>query len=768
MINVRLFGAVGDGTTDDFAAIEGAVAALGSSSNWLYFPPGCYKVSQAVLLQGLGGVTVCGPGATILFPSSDTGLAGDPSYDNDPANMRSGFYLRDCEDIAFEDIWFRGDREALFSEGNGNIGYAVAGFHTCRRVRLNRVRQHYGAGLVSLLAGSAGAVVQSCYSYGSRGNSRVGDNGVFRDTTFELPFNDNQFDSGTAGPGGVTGSSHAIYLFGSSGNRVLVDGCSFLNIRQDGVKMSGSSLALSGLNVVNSRFYNCGYQHDGTNSSGSCILFGADDNQIHTVVGIENNQFFDCQSWITVVGAQNVKILGNQGHRTTIPASIANTLIQVTRYVPTSQPIADVLIEGNTASSQVMTNQPFTVDDMTDVVTTRNSSNVAQPTGWPTGFGPIQAATTDALPGGLAALTDYYWISVNAKGAGKLATSRSNALANTAIDITSAGSGTHTFTVNELYAVCGIDVRFVGDDLPARTSPAVVVNNVMGQGLGTDIQVTGGSNPVLRGNIGDAGLTVTGSRMPRIIEHTINDPKTSNAVIRPHEVSWPIINGNLASNRLSGTLRGSASTGDNAGGSTPVRFPLSGLFGRVVCSESRPEVVFAYGYDWTNGDTLIVNGTTTSTLTFGTDFSDFDSLVQKLNEGTDFEAYDYGAPWDITTYHIRLRWATTSTTPNLFSVESKCRNKTAGVVLTNGGGSSPTICSSKGEGANKVVIWSPCIRINEVPVLTAENADAAAAIALGAPYPVSADSALEETCCVVMQLGAGEIDSAASFQWRLA
>jgi polygalacturonase len=33
MINVRLFGAVGDGTTDDFAAIEGAVAALGSSSN---------------------------------------------------------------------------------------------------------------------------------------------------------------------------------------------------------------------------------------------------------------------------------------------------------------------------------------------------------------------------------------------------------------------------------------------------------------------------------------------------------------------------------------------------------------------------------------------------------------------------------------------------------------------------------------------------------------------------------------------------------------
>jgi hypothetical protein len=90
------------------------------------------------------------------------------------------------------------------------------------------------------------------------------------------------------------------------------------------------------------------------------------------------------------------------------------------------------------------------------------------------------------------------------------------------------------------------------------------------------------------------------------------------------------------------------------------------------------------------------------------------------------------------------------------------------VVLTNGGGSSPTICSSKGEGANKVVIWSPCIRINEVPVLTAENADAAAAIALGAPYPVSADSALEETCCVVMQLGAGEIDSAASFQWRLA
>lgn len=57
----------------------------------------------------------------------------------------------------------------------------------------------------------------------------------------------------------------------------------------------------------------------------------------------------------------------------------------------------------------------------------------------------LQVSTTTTLPGGLSASTDYYVIYVSANTF-KLATSLANALAGTYIDITSAGTGTHTAT----------------------------------------------------------------------------------------------------------------------------------------------------------------------------------------------------------------------------------------------------------------------------------------------------------------------------------
>ena len=56
-----------------------------------------------------------------------------------------------------------------------------------------------------------------------------------------------------------------------------------------------------------------------------------------------------------------------------------------------------------------------------------------------------QASTTTTLPAGLSAATDYFVIVLTANTF-KLATSLANALAGTAIDITDAGTGDHTFT----------------------------------------------------------------------------------------------------------------------------------------------------------------------------------------------------------------------------------------------------------------------------------------------------------------------------------
>lgn len=65
--------------------------------------------------------------------------------------------------------------------------------------------------------------------------------------------------------------------------------------------------------------------------------------------------------------------------------------------------------------------------------------------GMQTGDGPIRVSSSTTLPAGLAAATDYWVIRVDDNTI-KLATSKANALAGTAINITDQGTGTHTLT----------------------------------------------------------------------------------------------------------------------------------------------------------------------------------------------------------------------------------------------------------------------------------------------------------------------------------
>ena len=83
-IDVRDFGAVGDGTTDDAAAVESALAALGKQGGGtLFFPPGQYALSRALLVRGyamnLRGAGMhpppaCGFGSSLLSQTSNSTL----------------------------------------------------------------------------------------------------------------------------------------------------------------------------------------------------------------------------------------------------------------------------------------------------------------------------------------------------------------------------------------------------------------------------------------------------------------------------------------------------------------------------------------------------------------------------------------------------------------------------------------------------------------------------------------------------------------------
>lgn len=100
-----------------------------------------------------------------------------------------------------------------------------------------------------------------------------------------------------------------------------------------------------------------------------------------------------------------------------------------------------------TITAQATTNtlgygDTFTADASTDIITMTSTTN--KPSNILTGTR-VQLTTTTTLPGGLALATNYYVIKVS-DSTFKLATSYANAVAGTAINITDAGTGTHTMS----------------------------------------------------------------------------------------------------------------------------------------------------------------------------------------------------------------------------------------------------------------------------------------------------------------------------------
>jgi hypothetical protein len=75
IFHVRDFGATGNGTTDDTAAIRAACAAATPTGGIVLFPPGNYLVSATISLTQAVSLEGCGPGAATLLCA--TGFAGD-------------------------------------------------------------------------------------------------------------------------------------------------------------------------------------------------------------------------------------------------------------------------------------------------------------------------------------------------------------------------------------------------------------------------------------------------------------------------------------------------------------------------------------------------------------------------------------------------------------------------------------------------------------------------------------------------------------------
>lgn len=101
-----------------------------------------------------------------------------------------------------------------------------------------------------------------------------------------------------------------------------------------------------------------------------------------------------------------------------------------------------------TTTEQATTNtlgygDTFTADAGTDVITWTSTANI--PSNILLGT-KVRLTTTTTLPAGLATGTDYFVIPIAGGATCKLASSYANAVAGTAINITDAGTGTHTMS----------------------------------------------------------------------------------------------------------------------------------------------------------------------------------------------------------------------------------------------------------------------------------------------------------------------------------
>ena len=96
-INVKDYGAVGDGTTDDSTAINAAVGAMDDNSV-LYFPPGEYRYAGTVLIENLSDIIIMGAGRdTTMLRHIGTSVV-TPGFNNGNTPATNGGTIMNIED----------------------------------------------------------------------------------------------------------------------------------------------------------------------------------------------------------------------------------------------------------------------------------------------------------------------------------------------------------------------------------------------------------------------------------------------------------------------------------------------------------------------------------------------------------------------------------------------------------------------------------------------------------------------------------------------
>jgi parallel beta-helix repeat protein len=165
IVSVKDFGAVGDGVTDDTAAIQAAIDTLTSQSA-LTFPPGTYNVSDNLTFAA-SNISVVGYGAKIVQTGS----------------LKRTFYFDSLTNIEISGLHFYGKGSSDFDGASATAGTkgAAMWFDTCTYLNIhdNLIENCAGGHIRSRYDGSYSQFVNNrIVGIGTAGGIVRGDNGV--------------------------------------------------------------------------------------------------------------------------------------------------------------------------------------------------------------------------------------------------------------------------------------------------------------------------------------------------------------------------------------------------------------------------------------------------------------------------------------------------------------------------------------------------------------------------------------------------------------
>ena len=153
-VNVKDYGALGDGTTDDTAAINAAAVAVVSHGT-LYFPPGKYRITAGITaFDSVTYVTITGTGAEIY---NDSGASGANTF----------VVNNTCSNFEIGNLRFTGTATVRGSGIHIRMGASYSNIHDCTFQGCSdfAVLVSYGAG-----GWITGCKVSNCISYSTLGD----------------------------------------------------------------------------------------------------------------------------------------------------------------------------------------------------------------------------------------------------------------------------------------------------------------------------------------------------------------------------------------------------------------------------------------------------------------------------------------------------------------------------------------------------------------------------------------------------------------------